>query len=171
MMNIQSARNVAEFVHVLDDYDQGRPTRLLVPGHEGKQYVVTLGRNGALVAKCHRATWTDARRSPELVRFSGDACQGNTKSVCYHVLAACIVSAQAQGKELAWCDSKADAERRARIDGKVFQVESGGERHDNYHHHLKWQVCQSQRITAELQADRVQGYPCSWFRDRPNRRP
>jgi len=113
-MNITSARNVSEFVHVLARDSEGRPIQFLVPGHEGRQYKVTLKRNGGLRAECQQVG--------SIMHFT--ACKGNSHCVCYHVLAACIVSASEQGKELRWCLHKSDAERLNRIGGKVFTVKS-----------------------------------------------
>jgi hypothetical protein len=112
-MNITSARNVSEFVHVLARDGEGRPTRFLVPGHKGRQYEVSFDRNGGLQAWCFR-----------IDDESGDPCKGNAHCTCYHVLASCLVAAEKQGKELSWCESQADAERLARIEGKVFTVKS-----------------------------------------------
>jgi len=113
-MNIASARNVREFVYVLARDCEGRPSQFLVPGHEGRQYKITLKRNGKLRAECQQVG--------SIMHFT--ACKGNQRCVCYHVLAACIVSASEQSKELSWCESQADAERLARIEGKVFTVKS-----------------------------------------------
>jgi len=112
-MNITSARNVSEFVHVLAKDSEGRPTHLLVPGHEGRKYSVTLKRNGGLSAHCF-----------QIVSSTSASCKGSSHCICYHVLAACIVSASEQGKELSWCESQADAERLSNIEGKVFTVRS-----------------------------------------------
>ena len=101
-VNIQSARNVSEFVHVLARDDQNRPTRLLVPGHKGKQYVVTLNRNGGLKATCKRKFLGSGE-------YYTSYCQGNQHGVCYHALAACITTASEQGKQLSWCETEQDA--------------------------------------------------------------
>lgn len=115
MVNIQSARNVAEFVHVLARDSEGRPTLFNVPGHEGRQYKIELKRNGGLQATCRQF---DRRGYYQTV------CKGNQHCVCYHVLASCTVAASEQGKELSWCESQQDAERLSNIEGKVFTVKS-----------------------------------------------
>jgi len=121
-MNIKSARNVKEFVHVLKmdgagrpikNDDAGRPTRFYVPGHEKRHYEVSFSRNKHLSAYCFRQD-----------DDSGDACHGNSHAVCYHVRAACLVAAEVQGKELSWCNDQADAERLARVGGETFSVKS-----------------------------------------------
>ena len=112
-MNAQSARNAKEFVHILAKDNQSRPTRFHVPGHARRHYEVSLERNDHLGAYCFRED-----------DDSGDACRGNSHAVCYHVLAACLIAAEAQGKELSWCESETDAERLARVGGKVFTVKS-----------------------------------------------
>ena len=125
-MNIVSARNASEFVHVLDRDSKDRPTRLLVPGHEGRQYEVILERNSILEAECHTPTshidgfTVKSAASGELFVV----CKGNQHSICYHVLAAAIHTASEQGKELSWCETEQDAKRLARLAGKVFTVKS-----------------------------------------------
>lgn len=116
-MNTQSARNVKEFVHVLERDGQGRPTRLLVPGHEGKLYEVDLERNGKLEADCHQ------------VGESGTVfyahCKGAQHNICYHILAACMVAAEEQGKEVHWRDSETTSRLSARLlEGEQFSVKS-----------------------------------------------
>ena len=112
-MNTESARNVKEFVTIASRDAEGRPIVLRIPGHGGKSYEVTLTRNGGVSATCM-----------QLNGIRQVACQGNSHSVCYHVLAACEVAANDAGLELSWCNSQADAERLARIEGKTFCVES-----------------------------------------------
>jgi len=51
-------------------------------------------------------------------------CAGSRKYFCYHMLAALEFAAADQGMTLSWCESKEDAERLARIDGKVFHARS-----------------------------------------------
>lgn len=113
-MNVQSARNAREFVQVLKSDDEGRPYLFLVPGHQGRRYQVELERNGGLRAHCRCMTGAPP----------GQYCKGNFYTVCYHILAACLVAAEAQGKELSWCDSEANAERLARTGGEVFTIRS-----------------------------------------------
>ena len=111
-MNIQSARNVVEFVQVLKTDSEGRPYLFLVPGHQGRRYQVELERNGGLRATCKDIT------------KKGQSCDGNLHAVCYHVLASCLIAAEVQGKELSWCESETDAERLARVGGETFSVAS-----------------------------------------------
>lgn len=120
-MNTQSARNVKEFVHVLSRDDQGRPTRLLVPGHEGRRYQVSLSRNGGLVAHCEQLGYRD--HSPMLPVA---ICEGSLHNICYHILAACMAAAEEQSKEIRWSlFDEADTKRAAAIlDDQVFSVKS-----------------------------------------------
>lgn len=117
-MNVQSARNAKEFVQVLKSDSEGRPQMFLVPGHRGRRYRIVLERNSGLQAFCYRGKGT-LGNEPE-----DHTCDGNSHAVCYHVLAACLVAAEVQGKTLSWCDSQADAKRLARVGGKVFTVKS-----------------------------------------------
>lgn len=85
-MNTISAKNVADFAQILCMDEKNRPISLLIPGHEGRKYEVTLLR--------------DEKDSKNCVRFSckqagdkGEPCKGCQHStICYHVLAALLVT-------------------------------------------------------------------------------
>lgn len=63
----------------------GKLTRCIVPGHEARQYEVTLSREGtAIVCSCEE-------------RNTYVPCLGNGHSVCYHSLAAVMAAMRLQG--------------------------------------------------------------------------
>ena len=108
-MNKSSARNVKEFCDIRARDDEGRPTIVFVPGHEGREYFVFIHRNGYLRARCN-----------EPGPWGNWGCEGSRKHFCYHMLAALEFAAEDQGKSISWCESEQDAERLARIEGTVF---------------------------------------------------
>ena len=112
-MNKSSARNVSEFCDIRARDAEGRATIVFVPGHEGREYFVFIHRNGALKVRCN-----------EPGPWGNQGCKGSLKHFCYHMLAALEFAAADQGMTLSWCESKEDAERLARIDGKVFHARS-----------------------------------------------
>lgn len=83
-MNTQSAKKVQEFTTIIKRDVDGCARVLTMPGHNMRQYQVTLSRtNGTMVASCQ----TDA----------GAWCKGNTGHICYHVLAAIMKAAENKG--------------------------------------------------------------------------
>ena len=112
-MNKSSARNVKEFCDIRARDAEGRATIVFVPGHEGREYFVFIHRNGVLRVRCN-----------EPGPWGNHGCEGSRKHFCYHMLAALEFAAANQGMTLSWCESKADAERLARISGKVFHARS-----------------------------------------------
>ena len=112
-MNKSSARNVSEFCDIRARDAEGRATIVFVPGHEGREYFVFIHRNDALKVRCNQP-------GP----CGNHGCEGSRKHFCYHMLAALEFTAADQGMTLSWCESKEDAERLARIDGKVFHARS-----------------------------------------------
>ena len=86
-MNLESARNAQEFCVVSDRDDQGRPSVVLVPGHQGRRYEVRVSRPDKHTMVCECV-------DPD----EGAPCPGCTHGkVCYHVLAAVMKSASDLG--------------------------------------------------------------------------
>ena len=140
-MNTKSAKNVREFVAITERDSEDRPSVLRTPGHNGNVYEVTLTRNGCVSVTCKQV--------------SGTACLGNSYSVCYHVLAACEVAAEDAGLQLSWCNSQADAQRLARIEGHTFCVESAqsGKR--------AWGVVRGHKFSLTEWADKLENE--NWY--------
>lgn len=106
---VAKAKATTQFIGVVGD---GKYTTYTVPGSGGKQYRVKIRRNGSLSVQC----WLEA---------GGADCAGNINgTVCYHGMAVCEKLAASVDKTIAWCASKADAERLARLGGDVFKVKS-----------------------------------------------
>jgi hypothetical protein len=84
-VNIDSAKNAVEFCHVLHCDADGRADLIACPGHELRQYQVTLERTKTSI------TCTCAEREE-------GQCPGNTHGkVCYHVLAALMKAVEGTG--------------------------------------------------------------------------
>jgi hypothetical protein len=112
-VNKQSARHVKEFCQIWNRDAEGRPTVIFVPGHNGHRYGVRIKRNGNIGVQCFRQDVQNVE------------CKGNSNGhICYHALAALEFAAEDQGLTLSWCESEQDAERLARIEGKVFHAKS-----------------------------------------------
>jgi len=106
---VTKAKAATNFIGVVSN---GKRTTYSVPGSQGKQYRVKIRRNGSLSVQC----WLEANQAD---------CAGNANgTVCYHGMAVCEKLAADAGKSIVWCASQPDAERLARIGGKVFKVKS-----------------------------------------------
>lgn len=93
----------------------GLPTRLIVPGSEGKRYDVIL-------------RW-DAQRSTVEAECRGDVdshdCPGNGVSVCKHALSAVMRVLSDRGNRLSMCSGPAAAKNLSHIGhGRVIRVYS-----------------------------------------------
>jgi hypothetical protein len=91
--------NVAStFVGVIKTDKQGRPSNLVVPGSQGKQYHVILRRFDKAVITC------ECRLD---VGFGHFDCQGNSNhnhpALCYHSRASVDFALRQQNLEGAWC--------------------------------------------------------------------
>lgn len=103
-MNLGSALKAVEFCAVLERNESNRPTKVLVPGHEGRQYEVKITRNPiqqgerpVISVECHQKDI----QSP---------CLGNSNGkICYHCIAALLKSCEKQGW-LSFCDTRKEAE-------------------------------------------------------------
>lgn len=91
-MNLRSAMRALEFCGIVDRDEFGKPIKVLVPGHEGRQYEVSIdripafeGKRAEFLVECHQ-------KDTEV------ACLGNSNGhICYHVIAALIKSCEKQG--------------------------------------------------------------------------
>ena len=88
----------SKFVGVTQTDKQGRPSNLVVPGSNGKQYHVILRRfdNVVISCECHLN-----------ITFGHLDCPGNSNrkhpSLCYHSRSACDYALKEQNLEGAWC--------------------------------------------------------------------
>lgn len=109
----RKARAAALFAKVLTRDKQGRIVKVLLPGSEAKQYEVILRRNGHLSGECNL-----------IIGVGLKPCSGNQHAVCYHVLAAILIAARADEKQVSFCECQADAERLAHTGQSVYCVAS-----------------------------------------------
>lgn len=107
-MNRESTRSVKEFASIVNRKD-GRVTKVRVPGHSGRVYMVTISRNGDLRAYCNLVRGGDGSATYR-------ACKGNRHSVCYHVLAAIEIAAEDQGFSThGWTHEEGEAKRLSNL--------------------------------------------------------
>ncbi len=83
MDRIKKARIImqAYLTKTLDVDKQQRPRVVLVPGSEGKQYQVIIRRPDKNTITCECSVCTSCGDQP---------CKGNTRTVCYHSIAAIL---------------------------------------------------------------------------------
>lgn len=110
---VEKAKAAKRFSRAMSHDRDGRPKTFVVPGTEGKRYHVIV------------------RRKPRLtVELNLDTARGLIKPyyarqhITYHSMAALMMAAEREGYKIAWCANKKDAERRARLRGRVFSVQN-----------------------------------------------
>lgn len=106
------ARASALFGKVLARDKQGRATKVIVPGSEGRQYEVILRRNGHVSGECNL----------NLGNLGYKPCEGNQHTVCYHVLAAMVLAASVGGQRVNFCESEDHAQTLSRLGMSVYRV-------------------------------------------------
>ena len=115
-MNVESARNAAEFTNSLKTDSRGRVTAGLVPGHNGKLYDVLLTRSkkdGVQIISTQCTCRND--KTP---------CKGNANQLCYHSLAAILAGAAKNKVRVAFCKTRESADKLSNIGGATCIVHS-----------------------------------------------
>lgn len=108
---VRKAHAAVNFARVTQRDREGRIRAVEMPGSEAKRYLVIIRR------KSHLST--------ELLLDTGS---GYTKPhfahryITYHAMAALLMAAEENDYRLAWCANREDAERRARLDGRVLRI-------------------------------------------------
>lgn len=107
----KEAAAAAKFAQVQDNSNQ-----VLVPGHDGKQYTVTIDRRSRhnVVVSC--------------VDNDGAVCKGmhySEHTVCYHALAAVITLTIAKKNKISFCANRTRALQLARMGGRVLRLANG----------------------------------------------
>jgi ribosomal protein L18E len=111
-MNITSAKKAEEFVYVAKRDNNQKIKVALVPGHKGKMYQVRINRtNRGMLSQC---------------KCKDADCPGNKNTICYHVLATLLASAQRSRPKikLSFCEKKIDAQKLINIAGTMFPLKS-----------------------------------------------
>jgi len=111
------------FVGILKTDRLGRPTSVMVPGSNAKQYNVFIRRYkpNLITVECQLTTGRGFLRCP------GNGPRKNKKqeTICYHCRAAVDASAERVNKKTVWCVTQEDAERINLIKkGKIYTVKS-----------------------------------------------
>jgi len=108
---VSKARRIVEFGLV----KQMNKRAWLVPGSEGKQYLVTR-RKGTNQFKCVL----------DCGSYGQQDCRGNSNGyICYHIVTAIIFAAQKAGRKVAFCESENDARLLSRLGGDLYKIHSG----------------------------------------------
>lgn len=111
-MNVTSAKKAEEFVHVAERDINQKVKVALVPGHKGKMYQVRINRTSrGMLSQC---------------KCKDVDCLGNKNTICYHVLATLLASAQRSRPKikLSFCERKIDAQKLVNIAGTMFPLKS-----------------------------------------------
>ena len=87
----------------------------LVPGSEGKQYLVT-----------RRKCTNQYKCVLDCGGYGQQDCRGNSNGyICYHVVITIIFAAQKAGRKVAFCKSENDARLLSRLGGDLYKIHSG----------------------------------------------
>lgn len=109
-----NAKSAAKFAAVADRTYNNHIKSVIVPGHDGKQYLVIFTfQAGEIAMECH--TKTGVGLIP---------CKGGNVAVCYHMMAAIVRAAEESKKSVSFCQTQDVAERLAKLGGKVFKLVS-----------------------------------------------
>lgn len=128
---VSKARAASLFCKTLAWDGDNRPTKIITPGSDAKQYEVIIRRNGCITVDCHWCPGGWASRTSGYI-----PCKGNEHSVCYHSLAALLVAAESRDSTVSFCATEDDANQLARLGGVVTFV-------TNHAHTAKlWMVVQ-----------------------------
>jgi len=111
---VKRAKASAAFAKIMSKNKQGAVTKVVVPGHEGKQYQIIIRRVSALSTECRLDT------------MGGYVpCPGNSNgALCFHSIAALEVAARESKVALSWCQNEREAIRLENLGGKSFPVMS-----------------------------------------------
>jgi len=111
---VKRAKASAAFAKIMSKNKQGAVTKVVVPGHEGKQYQIIIRRASVLSTECRLDT-----------AGGYQACPGNSNGhVCYHSIAALEVAARESKVALSWCQNEREAIRLENLGGQSFPVTS-----------------------------------------------
>lgn len=116
---VEEARAAARFALIQKRDAQGRPSVVLVPGHQAARYQVILRRKGnhgeLLTAEC--------RKEAGAVGYI--PCQGNSNgTVCYHTMAAVIAAAGDSGYAVKFSDGPEAAIKLKNFGGHSYVLRS-----------------------------------------------
>lgn len=116
---VEAARAAARFALIQKRDAQGRPSVVLVPGHQAARYQVILRRKGN-----HGELMTvECRKEAGVAGYI--PCQGNSNgTVCYHAMAAVIAAAEDSGYVVKFSDKPATAIKLKNFGGQAYVLRS-----------------------------------------------
>lgn len=120
---VAAAQAAAVFGQIINRDGKGRVRCVHVPGSDGKKRMVILRRHPAGIS----TTCNAIVERGQVVGYV--PCPGNRfVTVCYSSMAALIVAAKDAGVRLSFCASERDADRLARLGGRVVKIWSRQQR-------------------------------------------
>lgn len=129
---VAAAQAAAVFGQIINRDDKGRARCVNVPGSDGKKRMVVLRRHPMGIS----TTCNAIVERGQVVGYV--PCPGNTYvTVCYSSMAALIVAAKDVKVRIAFCATERDADRLARLGGRVIKVWS---RQQRKHYDPLWVV-------------------------------
>jgi len=112
LTRFDKAKLIAKFCKIKDRDKEGRIKSVLVPGSDAKRYRVILRRErGHLTTECLLITGGGCL-----------ACAGNTRTVCYHSIAALLVVAVEKETKMSICKNEASARKLENLGGKAYEI-------------------------------------------------
>ena len=116
---VEEARAAVRFALIQKRDAQGRPSVVLVPGHQAARYQVILRRKGShgelMTAECRK----------EAGPVGYIPCQGNVNStVCYHAMAAVVAAAGDSGYVVKFSDKPVTAIKLKNFGGQAYVLRS-----------------------------------------------
>lgn len=120
MSDHQKAFQAAQFVHITQVDELGRPTEAIVPAQHGEYATVTLARKGAAVHI------VDCVHRKILVKKEAKRCEANENGlVCYHAKAVLVWIGEAKGSPVVFCESEEAARKLAEGGGRAANLWTG----------------------------------------------
>ena len=125
---INKAKAALNFSSVTQRDKDGKARTVIVPGSNGKQYMVIIRRNRGISTEL-------------LLIVNGNLAKPHySNQITYHQLCAIMLTAQEQGYTITWCANRQDALRLANLGGKVFQL-----RNHNNTNSVMWGVMKKEK--------------------------
>lgn len=106
---VEKAKAAMQFAKVTQRDKDGKIRSVILPGSEGKRYQVILRRDNRGLTSELLLLVNNSQLKP-----------GYTNQITYHQMAAVQMAANGNGYKVAWCANKNDAERLAKLGGRIF---------------------------------------------------
>lgn len=126
-MNLKDAEKAKDFSEIIGLDEQGRPSKVIVPGHRGQHYYVCIEREGfEMTLTCCRCKGKDMKTGYYVA--SDEACEGNShKHICFHCLAALMYIADQKKGTIRFVPDEVLGRKQAGIDKGIFVTIMSGQ--------------------------------------------